>query len=43
MDKLNVAIAGIGFGASVHLPALNSSKYLNPTSIYYHNKNVHNL
>ena len=39
MDKLNVAIAGIGFGASVHLPALNSSKYLNPTSIFYHNIN----
>ena len=37
MDKLNIAIAGTGFGASVHLPALRYSESLNP-SLFFHYK-----
>ena len=36
MDKLNIAIAGTGFGASVHLPALRDSEYLNAYSFFHH-------
>ncbi len=35
MDKLNIAIAGTGFGASVHLPALRYSENLNPSSFFH--------
>ena len=36
MDKLNIAIAGTGFGASVHLPALRYSDNLNAHSFFHH-------
>ena len=36
MEKLNIAIAGTGFGASVHLPALRNSKNLNAFSFFHH-------
>ena len=36
MDKLNIAIAGTGFGASVHLPALIYSDNLNVSSFFHH-------
>ena len=36
MDKLNIAIAGTGFGASVHLPALRYSENLNVSSFFHH-------
>ena len=36
MDKLNIAIAGTGFGASVHLPALRYSENLNASSFFHH-------
>lgn len=38
MDKLNIAIAGTGFGASVHLPALSYSENLNAYSFFHHNE-----
>ena len=38
MDKLNIAIAGTGFGASVHLPALRYSENLNVSSFFHHKK-----
>ena len=38
MDKLNIAIAGTGFGASVHLPALKYSENLNASSFFHHKK-----
>ena len=39
MDKLNIAIAGTGFGASVHLPALQYSDNLIPKTFFHNNKN----
>ena len=36
MNKYNIAIAGTGFGASVHLPALKDSENLNAYSFFYH-------
>ena len=39
MNKLNIAIAGTGFGASVHLPALRYSENLNAYSFFHHKKN----
>tara|TARA_Y100000589_G_scaffold287167_1_gene287764 strand:+ start:1484 stop:2566 length:1083 start_codon:yes stop_codon:yes gene_type:complete len=39
MEKLNIAIAGTGFGASVHLPALKNSADLIPNCFFHHNKN----
>ena len=36
MNKLNIAIAGTGFGASVHLPALRYSENLNAYSFFHH-------
>ncbi len=38
MRKLKIAIAGTGFGASVHLPALQNSENLVPTSFFHHKK-----
>ena len=39
MDKLNIAIAGTGFGASVHLPALRYSENLNASAFFHHKEN----
>jgi len=39
MDKLNIAIAGTGFGASVHLPALRFSENLIASSFFHHKEN----
>ena len=36
MQKLNIAIAGTGFGASVHLPALRNSENLNASSFFHY-------
>ncbi len=36
MDKLNIAIAGTGFGAAVHLPALRYSDNLKAFSFFHH-------
>jgi len=36
MNKLNIAIAGTGFGASVHLPALRYSDKLNAYSLFHY-------
>ena len=36
MNKLNIAIAGTGFGASVHLPALRYSENLKAYSLFHH-------
>tara|TARA_Y100000589_G_scaffold328978_1_gene374343 strand:+ start:467 stop:1549 length:1083 start_codon:yes stop_codon:yes gene_type:complete len=38
MNKLNIAIAGIGFGASVHLPALRYSDNLNASAFFHYKK-----
>ena len=38
MNKLNIAIAGTGFGRSVHLPALKESDKFFINSFYHHNK-----
>ena len=38
MKKLNIAVAGTGFGLSVHLPALIDSEKFIVNSIYNHNK-----
>ncbi len=34
--KLNIAIAGLGFGKKVHLKALQDSSLLNPTHLYHY-------
>ncbi len=39
MKKLNIAIAGTGFGQKVHLPALIESENLITEYFYHHNKN----
>ena len=39
MKKLNIAIAGYGFGKSVHYEALNESKGLKAYCFYHHNEN----
>ena len=39
MNKLKIAIAGTGFGASVHLPALQDSDNIIPKAFFHHNKN----
>ena len=36
--KLNIAIAGLGFGKKVHLEALKESDYLTPVAIYHYEK-----
>jgi len=36
--KLNIAIAGLGFGKKVHLEALKDSDYLTPVAIYHYEK-----
>ena len=33
--KINVAIAGLGFGESVHLPAIKSNKYLEALALWH--------
>ena len=37
-SKIKVAIAGTGFGESVHLPALRNSEVLEPVSIWHPRK-----
>ena len=36
--KLKIAIAGLGFGRTVHLEALKESDYLTPVAIYHYEK-----
>ena len=38
MKKINIAVAGTGFGKAVHLPALKDSEKLFPSSIYNYNE-----
>ncbi len=38
LQSIGVAIAGLGFGESVHLPALKASKDLNPVAIWHPRK-----
>ena len=37
-NKTKVAIAGLGFGESVHLPALKSNNNLEPIALWHPNK-----
>ena len=39
MSKLKIAIAGLGFGEKVHIPAIKESNYFNLKYLYHHNKN----
>ena len=39
MSKLKIAIAGLGFGEKVHIPALKDSDYFDLKFVYHHNKN----
>ena len=38
LQKLRIAIAGLGFGKKIHLEALRDSEYLIPTAIYHYEK-----
>ncbi len=37
-NEINVAIAGLGFGLSVHLPAIDSNKAIKPVAFWHPNK-----
>ena len=39
MNKLKIAIAGLGFGEKVHIPAIKESDYFDLKFLYHHNKN----
>ena len=39
MSKLKIAIAGLGFGEKVHIPAIKESNHFNLKYLYHHNKN----
>ena len=39
MSKIKIAIAGLGFGEKVHIPAINESEYFDLKYLYHHNKN----
>ena len=39
MSKLKIAIAGLGFGEKVHIPAINESDHFDLKYLYHHNKN----
>lgn len=38
INKIGIAIAGLGFGESVHLPALSNSKYLEPKAFWHYDR-----
>ena len=39
MSKLKIAIAGLGFGEKVHIPAIKESNHFNLKYLYHYNKN----
>ena len=39
MNKLKIAVAGLGFGEKVHIPAIKESNHFNLKYLYHHNKN----
>ena len=41
-NKIGIAIAGIGFGEKVHLPALTNNKFLEPIALWHPNKDKAN-
>ena len=39
MSKLKIAIAGLGFGEKVHIPAIKESDHFDLKFLYHHDKN----
>ena len=39
MSKLKIAIAGLGFGEKVHIPAIKESDHFALKFLYHHDKN----